>query len=146
VFGCDPALMIVNATTHAGVNVQWQPIVGSTADLLGSIRAFKPNMLHVYAHGVADYRPSLPSATSPMRTRAKTGPSAGRQGDPPEGDPDDNICHHSLNACETAAISKQARSLACSWCASLPAVIGMRSCRANEARLRRSILRGGLQR
>lgn len=139
VFGCDPALKDrVNATTRAGVNVQWQPIVGNAADLLASIRAFKPNMLHVYAHGVADDQPFVAVSNVADVGAGEDGSILlGAKEIRQEGDPDDNVWAISLNACETAAISKQARSLASQLVRfGFPAVIGMREpVKANEARL-----------
>jgi hypothetical protein len=139
VLGCDPGLKDrVNATTRAGVNVRWQPIVGNAADLLESIRAFRPNMLHVFAHGVADDQPfvavnTVADADAGEQGSILLGAKEIRQ----EGDPEDNIWVISLNSCETAVLRKQARNLASQLVRfGFPAVIGMREpVKASEARL-----------
>ena len=129
VYGCDPTLEAqVKATALPGVNVQWEPIVGNAPTLLKRIRAFRPHMLHLYAHGIADDQPyvavsTVADAEAGQDASVLLGAKEVRQ----EGDPDDNIWVIALNSCETAAISKDARNLASQLVRfGFPAVIGMR--------------------
>lgn len=139
VFGCDQKLENeVNASSRPGVKVTWQPIVGNAADFLATIRSFKPNMLHIFAHGVADEQPFV-AISNVADVDAGQGSSIllGAKEIRQEGDPDENIWAISLNCCETALITKQARSLAAQLVRfGFPAVLGMRETVATlQARL-----------
>ena len=139
VFGCDQQLEAeVNASSRQGVRVTWQPIVGNAADFSAAIRSFRPNMLHIFAHGVADEQPfvaisNVADVDAGQSASILLGAKEIRQ----EGDPDENIWAISLNSCETAAITRQARSLAAQLVRfGFPAVIGMRETVATlQARL-----------
>jgi CHAT domain len=129
VYGCDPNLKArVEATALPGVSVQWEPIVGNAPTLLNRIRAFRPHMLHLYAHGMADDQPYLAVSTV---ADAEGGEDAsiqiGAREIRQEADPEQNIWVIALNSCETAAITRDARSLASQLVRfGFPAVIGMR--------------------
>jgi hypothetical protein len=138
VFGCDPQLENDVNASSPGVNVNWRPIVGDAADFLAAIRSFRPNMLHVLAHGIADEQPfvaisNVADVDAGQSASILLGAKEIRQ----EGDPDENIWAISLNSCDTAAIRGQARSLTEQLVRfGFPAVIGMReTVAAQEARL-----------
>lgn len=140
VFGCDLQLKaIVEAQpVPPGVTVSWRPIVGDAPTFLKAIRELRPHMLHLFAHGTADEQAFVQVSTVANVAAGEDGSILiGARDLRQEGDPDENIWVIALNACDSAAVSRDARNLATQLVRfGFPAVIGMREpVKTSEARL-----------
>lgn len=129
VFGCDTKLkaVIEGAVRPPGVTVRWQPIVGDAPTLLKSVRAARPQLLHLFAHGDAGELPFLRiSSVGDVEAGQEGSILVGARDIRQDGDPDENVWVIALNACDTAATSRDARNLASLLVRfGFPAVIGM---------------------
>ncbi|MEO7404696.1 MAG: CHAT domain-containing protein, partial [Burkholderiales bacterium] len=102
------------------------------------IRELRPHMLHLFAHGTADEQAFVQVSTVANVAAGEDGSILiGARDLRQEGDPDENIWVIALNACDSAAVSGDARNLATQLVRfGFPAVIGMREpVKTSEARL-----------
>jgi len=129
VFGCDTNLKaaIEGAVRPPGVSIRWQPIVGDEPTLMKAVRATRPQLLHLFAHGVAGELPYLRiSSVGDVEAGQEGSIAVGARDIRQDGDPDENIWAIALNACDTATSSRDARNLAALLVRfGFPAVVGM---------------------
>jgi hypothetical protein len=112
------------------MNLPWltADLIADKADLLNKIRVFAPHLLHFFCHGTTEEIPHLQIGSRMDWELDQDGSIAVTAKElSQQADPDQGVWLVTLNCCESAARTRDARSLASSLVASgFPTAIGMR--------------------